>query len=497
VSHYEQLTARIAEIGHLHEALAVLGWDQQCYMPAGAAGARANQLGTLGKLVHERFTADETGTLLAAAEAEGHAPDSDAGLTLRVVRRNYDQRVKIPARLVEELARETTLGHEVWVHARTTNNFAHFAPTLEKILDLSRQQAEALGYTTTPYDALLDQYEPGAKSAEVARVFTELRPGLIELLEFIKAAPAIDDSPLRRDFDEATQVAFGEKVIARLGFDFTRGRQDKAVHPFCTSFSRHDVRITTRVEKNWLPCALMGTIHETGHGLYEQGFAPGDDGTALSGAASLGVHESQSRLWENIVGRSRAFWAIFYPELQAAFPGTLDDVSLDTFYRSINTVQPSLIRVEADEVTYNLHVLLRFELEKALLEGALAVKDLPEAWNEKMRSYLGIVPPTDSLGCLQDVHWGSGLIGYFPTYSLGTLLSAQLFDTALARNPSIASDLEKGEYTSLLTWLRENVHYAGSRYLPHELVERVCGEPAQSRSYLRYLNEKFRALYAA
>ena len=494
---YTQLLARLKEITHLARAGAVLGWDQQCYMPPGGAEERAEEFAVIGKFTHELFVSDETRKLLEGAEGEvaGAAADGDPALTLRMVRRDFDQAVKIPTELVSALAREEGLAHEVWVKARQDSDWKQFAPKLEKLLDLSRQKAQCLGYKDRIYDALLDQYEAGRTSAEVETVFDGVRPGLVQLVKDIAAAPPIDDSCLRRDFDEAAQKTFTEKVVARLGYDFTRGRQDKAVHPFCTSFSRNDVRITTRYEKNWLPSALMGSIHETGHALYEQGFDPKDDGTPLSDSASLGVHESQSRMWENIVGRSRAFWEVFYPNLQAQFPGVLDEVSLDSFYRAINKVEPSFIRVEADEVTYNLHIMLRFELEQAMLDGSLKVADVPEAWNEKMRSYLGIVPENDAMGCLQDVHWSAALFGYFPTYSLGTILSAQLYEKALKDNPAITADLEKGEFASLLEWLRQNVHRAGRRYLPAELVERACGEPAHSRSYLSYLNHKFRTVY--
>ena len=497
MENYAKLLARTKEIGHIISATAVLGWDQQCYMPPGGAAERAEQLAVLGTIAHERFTSDETGTLLAAAEAETaeQDPDSDERLAVRVLRRDFDQAVKIPSSLVAELAKAETLGHEVWVRARAESDFARFAPALETILDLSRQKAGYLGYTAHPYDALLDQYEPGATSAEVDRIFTELRVGLVELVQYVASRPPLDDSPLRRDFPADAQKAFGEAVIGKMGFDSGRGRQDRAVHPFCTSFGKDDVRITTRFEKNWLPSALMGTIHETGHALYEQGFLAKDDNTPLSGAVSLGVHESQSRLWENVVGRSRGFWEVYYPQLQAAFPGTLDDVSLDAFYRAINTVKPSFIRVEADEATYCLHIMLRFEIEKRMIDGSLAVKDVPEAWNALVKEYLGITPPNDAQGCLQDVHWSSGLFGYFPTYALGTMLASQLFDKATSDHPAILTDLAQGEFASLLTWLRTHIHAPGRRYLPAELVQRVCGEPAQSRSYLNYLNTKFRAIY--
>jgi carboxypeptidase Taq len=494
---YNALLARLAEIGHINTSSAVLGWDQQCYMPPGGARERAEQLAVLGKLAHEMFTADETRRLLESAEreAQGLSPTDDARLTLRVVRRGFDKSTKLPTKLVTELAKATTIGHETWVKARAESDWSQFAPTVEHLLGLSRQVAEAYGYEDRAYDALLDQYEPGMKTAEVEKVFDELRPGLVGLVKDLAAAPPVSDTVLRRDFAENQQKAFGEFIVAKMGYDFGRGRQDKAVHPFCTSFGRNDVRITTRYDRNWLPCALMGTIHETGHALYEQGFDPKDDFTPLSNAASLGFHESQSRLWENIVGRSQAFWKIYYGDLQKHFPGVLDDVSVDTFYRSINRVEPSLIRVEADEVTYCLHIMLRFEMEKGMIDGSISVKDVPEVWNTKMEEYLGVTPKNDAEGCLQDVHWSGASFGYFPTYALGTILSAQLFDKAIIDNPSIVSDLEKGEFISLLSWLRENVHKQGSRYLPSELIQKACGEPAQSHSYLTYLNKKFRAVY--
>ena len=355
MSAIEELLSRLDEISHVSRAAAVLGWDQQCYMPEGAAESRAATLGTLGKLSHQMFTSPETIALLEKAEAAGYAPESDAGSIVRVVRRDLDKSIKLPTKLVEDLTRETALAHGIWAKARAEKDFARFAPSLEKVLALTRQAAECYGYDRENgelYDALLDNYEPGAKTCEVAEVFADLRPGLIQLLQKITAAKAIDYSCLQRDFDEEAQLKFAEKVARRLGFDFAHGRQDRAVHPFCTSFTRHDVRITTRTEKNWLPGALFGTIHETGHGLYEQGFDPKDDGTPLSDAASLGVHESQSRLWENIVGRSEPFWDIFYADLKVSFPGVLDDVNQKDFWRAINKVEPSYIRVEADEVTY-------------------------------------------------------------------------------------------------------------------------------------------------
>jgi carboxypeptidase Taq len=495
MSAYQNLLARLGEISQFANAAAVLGWDQQCYMPSGGALPRANQLAALSKLCHELFVSDETRQLLEAAEAERHSSDSDEGLCLRAVRRDFDKSAKLPTALVETLSRETALGHEVWVKARAENDFGHFAPTLQKLLDLSKQVAECYGYTEHIYDALLDQYEPGMKTSEVKRIFAELRDGLIAILKITQSQPQVSDACLRRDFNEATQLVFSESVARHLGFDFTRGRQDKAVHPFCTSFTRYDVRITTRTDKNWLPCALMGTIHETGHGLYEQGFAEKDDDTPLASATSLGFHESQSRLWENIIGRSKPFWTIFYPELKAGFPGVLDDIALSDFYRAINKVEPSLIRVEADEVTYCLHIMIRFEIEQALIDGSLTVDALPAAWNAKYEQYLGITPPNDAEGCLQDVHWSGAMFGYFPTYALGTMLASQLFEAAVAAKPEIQSELAVGEFGTLLGWLRTNIHEPGRRYLPTELVERVCKKPMSATPYLNYLEKKYRDVY--
>ena len=497
MSDYESLLARLAELGHLGHAAALLGWDQQCYMPHGGALARANAMGAMGKLLHERFTDEETGRLLSNAEAEGAEEGSDQALTLRAVRRDYDKSVKLPTALVSSLARETALAHEVWVKARQENSFEQFAPTLEKLLGLSRDVADHLGHGGCRYDALLDQYEPGMTTAQVASVFAEVRDGLLPLMEIIREGEPVDNSCLKRGFDEKTQLQFAEYIAKKLGFDFERGRQDMAVHPFCQGLHRTDVRITTRVETHWLPGALMGTIHEAGHGMYEQGFDPKDDDTPLSGAASLAFHESQSRLWENIIGRSRTFWNVFYPGLQRHFPGVLADVDVHQFYRAINHVEPSLVRVEADEVTYCLHIFLRFELEQELVAGTLAVKDIPEAWSAKMEQYLGITPPSDALGCLQDVHWSGAMFGYFPTYALGTMLSAQLFEKALASDSTIEPGLVRGDYAPLLGWLRTNVHQPGRRYLPGELTERICGEPLSAKPLIRYLHSKYREIYFA
>lgn len=495
----QQLKTRLADVVNLRSAAAILGWDQQVNMPPGGANARAEQLATLSRIAHEMFTSDEVGKLLdgAAAEVKGIDYSSDEAALVRVVRHDYDLATRLPSSLVEEIARTSTLAHEVWTKAREENDFPAFVPMLEKIFDLMRQQAEALGYEDRIYDALLDQYEPNMKTRDVELLFDELRA---ELVPFVAAVferlDAVDSKPVYLHYDEARQIEFGLKVIKHLGYDMTRGRQDKSVHPFTTTFSINDVRITTRYSEDYLPTALFGSIHEAGHAMYEQGSEQSLEGTFLAGGTSLGVHESQSRLWENVVGRSRGFWKHFYPDLQAMFPTQLGRLDLEAFYRAINHVSRSLVRVEADEVTYNLHIMLRFELENALLEGRLPVRDLRDAWNAKMEQYLGITPPNDGKeGVLQDVHWSSCLVGYFPTYSLGNFLAAQYWDKALKDVPSIPADIERGDFSTLLNWLRQNIHQYGRKYWPPELTERITGESIQVRSFLKYLKAKYTDIY--
>jgi carboxypeptidase Taq len=493
-----KLKERLAEITSLYQINALLDWDLQTQLPRGASESRARHLSTLTKLTHEMFTADETGQLIEAASQEtaDAAYDSDDASLLRVARRDYERDRKLPSDLVAETSRVTAMAHEIWRKARAENDFKSFAPSLQRIVELKKQAAECYGYTDHIYDALLDGFEPGMKTADVVAMFSDLRKELVPLARAIgERVNAVDDSMLHQAFDEDRQRQFGEMVIRRFGYDFTRGRQDRSAHPFTTNFSRDDVRITTRFDHDWLNPALFGTLHEAGHAMYEQGVAPELEGTFLSGGTSLGVHESQSRLWENLVGRSRGFWVYFYPILQTFFPDQFDSVTPEAFYRAINRVEPSFIRVEADEVTYNLHVLIRFELEVDLLTDKIKVADLPQAWNAKSKEYLGIVPPTDTLGVLQDVHWSGGSVGYFSTYSIGNLLSAQLFEKAVEQHPSIPDEMARGEFETLLNWMRENVHKHGRKYEPPELVKRVTGEPMSSRAYMRYLKAKFGEIY--
>ena len=495
---YEKLLKRLADINNLNRAAAVLAWDQRTYMPAGGAESRAEQLGLLSKISHEMFTDPLTGELLTHAEAEMRdlTTDSDEKRALRNVRRDFDRETKIPTSLAVEYVRHTALAENLWAKAREQNDFAGFAPHLEKNFELVREMAELYGYKDDPYDALLDLYEPEMTAAGVSAVFAELKGPLVELVRTISSVkPRVDNSPISGNFSLKQQAQFTLKTVCSIGYDLNRGRMDTTVHPFCINFSRDDVRITNRYDVNNLAPALYGALHEMGHALYNQGVLPEDDNTPLGDPSSLGVHESQSRFWENIVGRSRAFAAFILPRLKIAFPEEYGRCTPERFYSSVNRVEPSLIRVEADEVTYNLHILLRFELEREVLSRQLAVKDLPEAWNARMQEYLGITPPDYASGVLQDCHWPGGSIGYFPTYTLGNLLSAQLRHAMQADLPDMDTLIEQGDFAPLLAWLRDKVHRHGGRLTPRELVLAATGEPLTAGYFIAYLQDKMQDIY--
>lgn len=487
-----KLKTRLAEVNALNSAVAMMDWDQQTHMPKGGAKARAEHTGVLSRLSHELFVAGETQTWLDSAIKEVD-PTTEDGNMLRVLRRDMDLRTKFPAELVEEKTRLTSQGHEEWVEARAANDFAKFAPFLEKIVDIHRREAELLGYTDHIYDALTDQYEEGASKKFWDNMFDGIREPLTQLVAEIKGAPQVDDSFLYGEWPVEAQRAFSLKLIDAIGFDMERGRLDTAPHPFCTGWSIGDIRLTTRF-KNYLPSAIMGSLHEAGHGVYEQGSPMDWDGSPLAGGVSLGFHESQSRTWENIVGRSRAFWSRFLPDLQATFPA-LQGVDLETWYRALNRSEPSLIRVEADEVTYNLHIMVRFELECDMLTGALAIKDLPEAWNAKYQQYLGITPPNDAEGCLQDVHWSMGSMGYFPTYSMGNILSYQIWNRLVADLGDVESLMAHGDFAPILGWLRENLYRFGRSVRPQDLIKQVTGGGMDPNPYLTAISAKYRAIY--
>jgi len=492
---YERLNDRLATISDVRSANSLLFWDRQTHMPKGGIASRAEQMATLSRLAHEMLVDGETGRLL---DASGDLdPCSEEGALVRRARREYERATKLPAELVAQITRATALAEPAWARARGESDWSVFAPHLEEILPLKKRAAEALGYEDHPYDALLDGYEPGAKKAWLEAMFGELKAGILPLLREVteKGNDENRTAPLYGAFDEAKQERFGVEVVTRFGYDWERGRQDRTVHPFCISFGPGDVRITTRFDPGWLAPALFGTFHEAGHALYQQGVNPAYARTPLDGGASMGVHESQSRLWENLVGRSRAFWSYFYPRLRDTFPEALRGVDLETFYHAINVLAPSKIRVEADEATYNLHILLRFELEVALFEDELFVADLPAAWNAKMKEYVGVTPKNDAEGVLQDIHWADGLFGYFPTYTIGNVLSVQFFDEAVKAHPEIPAQIQQGEFAVLLGWLRENIHRHGSRYDPDQLVQKATGRPLDTAPYLSYLRNKFGELY--
>ncbi len=494
----QELKARLTEIYDLVAAAAVLNWDQTTYMPPGGAAARARQLATLGQIAHEKRTDPALGRLLDELRpyAEGLPYDSDEASLIRIARQDYERDIKVPPAFVAQFDSHIAQSYEVWHKARANDDFAAVRPYLEKTLDLSRQLADFFPGYEHMADPLIDFEDYGMKAATVSALFAELRAQLVPIVQAIMAQPAADDSCLRQSFPEGPQLAFGVEIVKRLGYDFERGRQDKTHHPFTTIFSIGDVRITTRVKEDFLNEALFSTVHEAGHAIYEQGIRPELEGTPLAEGTSAGVHESQSRLWENLVGRSRDFWHFFYPKLQAVFADQLGAVSLDTFYRAINKVEPSLIRTDADEVTYNLHVMMRFDFELALLEGKLAVRDLPEAWRARIRADLGVAPPDDRDGVLQDVHWYAGRIGgSFQGYTLGNIMGAQFFDAALQARPDIPTEIRQGQFDRLHNWLKENIYQHGRKFTADELVERVTGGPMRIAPYIHYLRTKYGALY--
>lgn len=484
-------------VADLNGAAAVLGWDQQTNMPPGGVVSRGNQLSTLSRLSHTKFVSDEVGELLEELKPYGESldPESDDACLIEVTDREYQKSVKVPAEYVAEWSKITTIAHGAWEEARANDDFSHFQPHLEKIVEMRRQYADFFKPYDHVYDPLLDDFEPGMTTAEVQGIFTSMRPKQVELIKAISEQPQVDDSFLHLNYDEKNQWEFGEAAITEYGYDWNRGRQDKAAHPFTTGFGIGDIRITTRVDENFLNTALFGTLHEAGHAIYEQGVAEELDRTPLGSGASLAIHESQSRMYENLLGRSYDFWVHFYPSLQARFTTQLGNVDLDTFYKGINKVEPSLIRVEADEATYNLHIMLRLELEIALMEGKLAVADLPEAWNARMEEYLGVTPPNDADGVLQDVHWSAGILGYFPTYALGNLVSNQLWEKINQDIPGLSGQIQEGNFGELLAWLRENVHRHGAKFKPQYLVKKIAGSTISPDPYLKYLNEKFGAIY--
>ena len=486
------LKRELKEISDLKSVANVLEWDQLTYLPKGGEEARGRQLGLVSRILHERASSPTLSKLVDNAQSMAD-DDSVDGAIVRRARRMVERAQRVPAELQSELTAHASRMYGEWVVAKNDNDFARVRPLLEKNVDLSRRYAEHFDFAH-PADAFIDENDPGMSAESIRSLFASLREELVPIVHTLLAADQPDASFLERGFPHDAQLKFADYIARAVGYDFDRGRQDLTAHPFMVRFSGGDVRITTRVGKDPMG-AIFGTIHESGHALYEQGIDAAFDGTPLGSGTSTGVHESQSRLWENIVGRSLSFWTCHYPALVEHFPDVLGDVSLTDFHRTINRVHRSLKRVESDEVSYNLHVMLRFDLELEVLEGKLAIADLPEAWNARMKSDLGIDVPSDAEGCLQDVHWYCMPFGgSFQGYTLGNLMSAQFYDAA-KKGPGVSEALANGETTPLRKWLTENVYTHGGRYMPDELIERVTGRPLSADSFLSYLRGKYGALY--
>jgi len=492
-SAYDKL-AKVAEEAYLVGNIsALVSWDQETYMPPAGAEFRAQQSAYLSGKNHSLMTSKRVGDLIAECEAAGYSKNSAEAINIREWRYQYDREAKLPRKLVTELAKTQSLAHVSWMEARKKSDFSIFEEDLQKILDLTLQKAKCWGYEDHPYDALLENYERGATTKQLDKLFTDLQPDLVELVGAATSAkPRVDPKLLKGKYPEAQQSAFNEEVAAAMGFNFESGRIDTAVHPFCTTLGPLDIRLTTRYQEDDFTSSLYGVLHEAGHGMYEQGLPENHGETPYlpsSNAVSLGIHESQSRLWENHVGRSREFWKRWLPKAQKHFP-KLGDVKRKQMYHAVNRAECSYIRVEADEVTYDLHILLRFRLEKALVSGDLTIKDLPAAWNDTYKELFGLEVKEDRMGCLQDVHWSFGLMGYFPTYSLGNINAAQLFQAAL-RDSEVKDGVEQADYAALLAWLRKNVHRHGTRYTPNELIKKATGELPNPRYLLEHLRARY------
>ena len=493
----EKLKTLLGEVTVIGRAAPFLGWDQQVNMPPGGAEARGQQLATLSKIAQEKFISDEVGRLIEDLQAEfaGADDESDEAAMVRVAARNYDKARRVPPEFVAEQAAISSKALQAWVEAKGKPDFSIFLPHLEKNVEMVKKYISFFPPADHPYDTLLDDYEPGMKTADVKAIFDALRPKQVKLIKAIASVKQVKDDFLHKKYNEKKMIDFGVGVITKYGYDWSRGRQDKAPHPFETTFSLDDVRITTRFEADNPTATLFSTLHESGHAMYEQGVNRDYERTSLGGGTSLAIHESQSRMWENLVGRSLPFWEHFYPAFKKAFPAQLDGVGLKAFYKAINKVEPSFIRVNADEATYNLHIMLRLELEIGMVEGKIAIKDLPEIWNTKMQEYLGITPPNDAKGVLQDIHWSYGSIGYFSTYALGNLVSAQLWEKINKDIKNLDDQIRKGDFGELLGWLRKNIHQHGHKYDPQVLVKKVTGSKITPEPYVRYLTKKYGEIY--
>ncbi len=489
---YRDIMQRAADLNY---AAAVLSWDQETYMPPKGADARARQLATLATQAHELLTSDAFGSLLSELAGRSDLSETEQW-NVRLSQEDYDKNKKLSNEFVDELSRQTSECFNAWIEARRRNDYRIFAPSLTKMIALKRKQADLYGYSAHPYDALLDDYEKGMTVAELDPFFDNIKKEMPALLDKIRSAQQVGNDCFHRPYPKQAQWDFSIDVLTHMGFDFEAGRQDYSEHPFTTSFAATDVRLTTRLDEHNFASMLWSCIHEGGHGLYEQGLPDDQYGLPLGSPTSLGIHESQSRFWENCIGRSRQFWRYFYPRLQQRFPEVLADVSAHNFYKAMNRVEPSLIRTEADEVTYHFHVLIRYEIEKALIEGSLSPDDLATKWNELYKKYLGVTPPDYKTGVLQDVHWSHGSFGYFPTYTLGSFYAAQFFEQAHKDIAGLEDQVKAGDYTALLHWLRQTVHQHGRRYTSQQLCERITGRKLDPSSFIAYITQKCADVYS-
>lgn len=490
----KQVRSLMNTICDIQAASSILNWDQETYMPEGAAETRAEQISSLDALSHQFLTgSDATKAIEQIEQLNGQ---SEQFPLLKLFKDDYEKAIKIPEELVRKTSKATALAHESWKKARQNSNFSLFEGSLQELVDLKIEAAELYGYKEDRYDALLNIFEPGMTVKLLTPVFDRLKKATIDLLSAIEPHKGlVSDEPMLRHYPHAGQMELSAYIAEKMGFRFSNGRIDLAAHPFCTSFSQYDVRLTTRVNENDLGSCLYGVIHEAGHGMYEQGFATDLARTFGADGASMGIHESQSLLWETIITRSEEFWQFALPHLQKQFPGIADNNTPRDFYKAVNTVQPSLIRVDADEVTYNMHIVLRFEIEQMVMNGKLALKDIPELWREKMREYLGVIPPDDAKGCLQDIHWSFGGFGYFPSYTLGKLYAAMLWKVIQKDIPAIRDHIAAGDFTALLTWLRTHIHQYGRTQKPGEIMTRITGEPLNADDFVTYINTKFADVY--
>ena len=490
----ELVIDHIKKVNNLSFISAVLEWDQETQMPIKGGQARSQQLGLLAGIQHDLKMDDAFRDGLKSIDLKTCSIEEQ--VIFKDAIRDISKSEKCTKELVEEIAKYQSLGQQAWGDAKEKNDFQQFKPFLAKLIELKSKYAKSISANDSVYDTLLDDFEPNAKSAEIEPVFKELREFLVPFLERIKSAKIGKTDFMTQAFPIEEQEEFGMQVIEDIGFDFEKGRVDLSIHPFCTNFSTNDVRITTSFDAHNFTKSFFGLMHETGHAMYEQGMDEQYHATAMAAPISLGIHESQSRLWENMVGRSREFWTYYFPEIKSRFKNELKHIKFEDFLRGVNQVQPSLIRTESDEVTYNLHVMIRFEIEQAIFNDNLNIDDIPQLWNDKYESYLGIRPETDSEGCLQDVHWSLGLFGYFPTYTLGNLYSAQFFNKAKSELSYLEQDFTKGNFTNLKTWLNQKIHIHGKKYTASETLERVTGEQLNPKYFIDYLETKFGNLYS-